>query len=205
MAVRRLAGRRGNPEKIYSDNGANFHGADNELKKSLLEFNQQQLTQEMTARGIEWHFIPPSAPHMGGAWERLVKSIKVALSSTLKETAPREEVLQTLMVEAEYTVNCRPLTHVSLDPDDMEALTPNHFLLGSSSGAVEIPGVFVDSDLVLRKWWRRSQKLADNFWRHWVREYLPTLTRRTKWLSSGRPGGRSRLHRGRGLAEEQMA
>ena len=79
MAIRRMGGRRGYPEKIYSDNGTNHHGADNELKKSLEELNQQRMIQEMTVRGIEWHFIPPSAPHMGGAWERLVKSVKVAL------------------------------------------------------------------------------------------------------------------------------
>ena len=83
-------------------------------------------------------------------------------------------------------MNSRPLTHVSLDPDDLEALTPNHFLLGSSSGTVEVPGVFVETDLVLRKLWRQSQRLADMFWKRWVKEYLPTLTRRTKWFSSNR-------------------
>jgi len=141
MAIRRMVGRRGCPERIYSDNGTNFKGADNELRRSLLELDQQRMTQEMTTRGIEWHFIPPSAPHMGGAWERLVRSVKVALEATLKERSPKEEVLQTLLVEAEFSVNSRPLTHVSLDPADMEALTPNHFLLGSNSGTLDVPGL----------------------------------------------------------------
>jgi len=181
MAIRRMIGRRGCPQQLHSDNGTNLRGADTELRKALMELDQQRITQEMTSRGIDWKFIPPSAPHMGGAWERLVRSVKVALGSTLNERSPKEEVLQTLFVEAEYIVNSRPLTHVSLDPDDLEALTPNHFLLGSSSGNV-VPGVFTDSDLHLRKLWRQGQRLADCFWRRWIKEYLPILTRRTKWL-----------------------
>jgi len=33
----------------------------------------------------------------------------------------------------------------------------------------------------LRKNWKKSQHLADQFWRRWVHEYLPTLVRRDKW------------------------
>src|SRR5207253_2016305 len=82
--------------------------------------------------------------------------------------------------------NSRPLTHVSVDADDPEALTPNHFLIGTSSG-VQQPGIFTDTDLCLRKQWRIAQRLADLFWKRWVREYLPTLTRRTKWFRQVEP------------------
>ncbi|KAL7737020.1 hypothetical protein ACLKA6_008873 [Drosophila palustris] len=33
----------------------------------------------------------------------------------------------------------------------------------------------------------RPQQLKDNFWRRWIREYLPTLTRRTKWFTPAKP------------------
>ena len=33
----------------------------------------------------------------------------------------------------------------------------------------------------LRKRWRQSQYLADQFWKRWRREYLPTLQIRPKW------------------------
>jgi len=134
----------------------------------------------MADRGIEWRFIPPSAPHMGGAWERLVKSIKVALRATLKERAPKDEVLITLLAEAAHSVNSRPLTHVSLDPDDQEALTPNHFLIGQSSGSGD-PGRNGTEERDLRAQWRKSQALANVFWTRWVKEYLPTLNKRSKW------------------------
>lgn len=71
---------------------------------------------------------------------------------------------------------------VPLDADEDEALTPNHFLLGSSSGE-KPPGKFDERDLILRKSWRKSQHLADAFWHKWVKAYLPTLTRRTKWFA----------------------
>lgn len=53
---------------------------------------------------------PPYAPHMGRAWERLVKSVKNTLKTILREQAPKEETLRTLLTEAEFIVNNRPLT-----------------------------------------------------------------------------------------------
>lgn len=127
-----------------------------------------------TAKGIEWKFIPPGAPHMGGAWERLVRSVKTALLSTLKEKSPREETLHTLLLEVEHIVNSRPLTPVSADLEE-EALTPNHFLIGRSSGTTPI-GTFKDE--CDKKSWEQSQHLADYFWKRWIKEYQPLLLTR---------------------------
>ena len=41
----------------------------------------------------------------------------------------RRSDLRTLMCEVESVVNGRPITKVSDDPRDLEALTPNHLLL----------------------------------------------------------------------------
>ena len=42
-------------------------------------------------------------------------------------------------------MNSRPLTEVSSDVDDLEALTPNHFIIGR--GTLNLPpGVFVDRE-----------------------------------------------------------
>ncbi|XP_048481536.1 uncharacterized protein LOC105393818 [Plutella xylostella] len=129
MALRRFIARRNCPSELHSDNGTNLRGADVELKKAALA----AMEEEASVRFIQWRYIPPSAPFMGGAWERLVRSVKNALQVTLHERAPKEEVLATLLVEAEHTINSRPLTHVSTSADDEEALTPNHFLLGAPS------------------------------------------------------------------------
>ncbi|XP_065195355.1 uncharacterized protein LOC135826682 [Sycon ciliatum] len=180
MAIRRMASRRGQPGIIYSDNGTNFRGADSELRKAVQDFDHTKIQGHLTPKGTEWRFNPPAAPHMGGAWERLVRSVKTALKAVLTARAPREDVLVTLLAEVESLLNSRPLTHVSCDATDEDSLTPNHFLLGTPSNH-QAPGEFDEAELCMRKQWRIVQVLADHFWRRWLREYLPTLTRRTKW------------------------
>lgn len=182
MALRRMAARRGWPHLMYSDNATNFRGADHELRAAYTEW-MPALKDEGLLRRMEWRFIPPGAPNQGGAWERMVRSIKTALNVTLREKAPSEEVLRTLLTEAEFSVNARPLTHVSVSPHDPEALTPNHFLLGSSSG-LPTTGPCDEAD---RRTWRASQALADHFWQRWLREYLPTLVPRGEPRNDARP------------------
>lgn len=172
LTLRRMIARRGTPKVLYSDNGTNFIGADKELKKAAEE------------RLISWKRISAGAPRMGGAWERLVRTVKVALTATLKARQPREEILHTLLLEAEHLINSRPLTEVSLDPNEPESLTPNHFLIGRSNGAIN-PGEFNDRDLVGPATWRTAQRLADMFWKRWLTEYLPTITPR---YNTGSPG-----------------
>lgn len=185
MALRRMAARRGWPYRMYSDNGTNFRGADSELKRSFKEINEEAAVKnELTNRGLEWHFISPASPHMGGAWERLISSVKTALRVILKERAPREEVLITLLAEVENIVNSRPLSHVSVDPEYPESLTPNHFLIGTSSN-LPVPGKFDNDDFYSRKLWRITERLADMFWQRWVREVLPTMLPRQKWFQEG--------------------
>ena len=186
MALRRMMARRGKPKRIYSDNGTNFIGAKRELREALEELDQDVIQKTLSTDGIEWHFIPPGSPHMGGCWERLVGSVKRALEATMNEQAPREEILQTLFAEAEYSINCRPLTYASDNPEDPESLTPNHFLLLWNAEGHGPPGRFSNDDFLRRSQWRKSQAMAEQFWRRWVREYLPTLNIRTKWFTNGR-------------------
>lgn len=185
MALRRFIARRGCPADLYSDNGTNLRGADNQLRGVILALDQDKIRAAMTTHRINLHFNPPTASHMGGAWERLVGSIKKALYATLKTVHPTEEMLSTLLTEAEHVVNSRPLLELYNDPNEPETLTLNHFLLGRSSASAPI-GTFDSDDLILKKQWRAAQHLADLFWKRWIKEYRPTLTKRTKWFRMGR-------------------
>lgn len=182
MALRRFIARRGCPREIWSDNGTNLHGAE----KILRDAAEEATEVEAVRRKIAWRFIPPGAPFMGGAWERMVKSVKNALGAVLTSQTPSEEVLATLLAEVEMTVNSRPLTHVSVDPEDPEALTPNHFiLLGPAHDPP--PGGTTSSDLQGKSQWRRAQKLADMYWARWLREYMPELQHRREPHGRGPP------------------
>lgn len=180
MALRRMMARRGKPRNIYSDNGTNFVGAERELKECLDGMDQAKISDTLSRDRIQWFFNPPSAPHFGGVWERLVKSAKKALKITLNGQLVNDETLLTLTAEVESLLNSRPLTHVSVDPQDLEAITPNHFLIGRNSPNVP-PDVFDERDLNSKKRWRQAQTLTDHFWRRWLREYVPALTERRKW------------------------
>lgn len=98
---------------------------------------------------------------------------------------PNDDSLRYLM-EAESIVNSRPLTYVSLETKDQEALTPNHFLLGSSSGSKPLVENSEDYRF-MRSLYELSQQMATQFWRRWIREYLPILTRTTKWFGRVEP------------------
>lgn len=186
MAIRRMAARRGWPRHLFSDNGTNLRGADKELLKSIQDLNNEALKAEAANNGMEWKFIPPASPHWGGAWERLIRSVKTSLRVILNERAPREEVLCTLLAEVENIVNSRPLSHVSVEAGNIESLTPNHFLLGSSSN-LPVIGAFNNSDLYLKKQWRKAQRLADMFWQRWLKEVFPDLLPRKKWNEEQTP------------------
>lgn len=71
---------------------------------------------------------------------------------------------------------------MSSDPNDLEALTPNH-LLQLKAKTTMPPGVFEKKDQYSRKRWRQTQYLADLFWRRWTKEYLPLMQERNKWNS----------------------
>ena len=179
--LERFVNRRGNPNTLISDCGSNFKGADNELKRCLRELNSGNRIEEyMSSRHVNWQFNPPDSPHMGGAWERLVRSIKTSLKIILKERLVTDYQLITILTNVECLVNSRPITPASDDINDLNPLTPNHFLIGRANP--NLPrGVVYDADKCSRKRWRQVQYLTNHFWRRWLKEYLPTLTIRSKW------------------------
>ncbi|XP_064624606.1 uncharacterized protein LOC135486053 [Lineus longissimus] len=185
LVLRRFVSRRGPPEEIRSDHGSNFVGADRELKSSIDEWNQGQIEQDLQQRGIKWIFHPPTAAHMSGVWERLVKSTKKHLKAVAGTNLLNDEGLRTLFAEVEAILNSRPLTATSEDVRDCEPLTPNHFLLQRKITGLP-PGIFVKQDGLFRKEWRKVQYLTELFWERWMYEYLPNLQKRDKWSKQRR-------------------
>jgi len=84
------------------------------------------------------------------------------------------------MCEVKAILNSRPLTKVSDDPNDLQALSLNHLLL-LCAGPECPPGIFAKNDQFSQKRWRRVQYLSHMFWKRWTKEYLPSLQKRMKW------------------------
>ena len=175
-AVIRFIARRGYPNTLISDNGANFVGAANELKVFLNEWDKAKIESDLAQKKIVWKFNPPGAPHFGGTWERLVQSCKKTMIEVLDNRSITDKVLSKTMCLVEKILNARPLTAVSDDPEDLTALTPNHFLLGQENASAPfMPSSENCNDL--GKSFKTAQAYANRICKRY-REYLPQWNQR---------------------------
>ena len=156
QALRRFICRRGFVQSIRCDNGSNFVGTETELQKGWKEMDQKKVSEFLLTKNcdwISWKHNPPSASHMGGVWERQIRTIRNIMRSLLKDHSTRldDESLRTLLCEAECIVNSRPLTTENLGDPSLEILTPNHILTMKSRVVLSPPGTFTREDVFCRK------------------------------------------------------
>ena len=186
-ALRRFICRRGPIRQLRSDQGTNFVGAKNELKVGLEGLDNNKIANELQRHKCDWFTFRmnvPSSSHMGGVWERQVRSVRNVLNAILEKNGSQlnDEALRTFLCEAEATVNSRPLTVDTLnDPLSLSPLTPNHLLTLKTKVVLPPPGEFQEADQYSRKRWRRVQHLSNEFWTRWKKEFLLTLQQRQKW------------------------
>lgn len=95
------------------------------------------------------------------------------------ETVLTFEDMNTLIIQIEGCLNSRPLTQLTDDPEDLEPLTPGHFLTGSSLQYLPEPD-FNQEPLNRLKRWQVVQRHLQHFWARWRREYLSQLQGRMK-------------------------
>ena len=118
---------------------------------------------------MKWIFNPPTASHYSGVWERCIRTVRKVLKALVKQQILDDEGIITLMCEAESIVNSRPLTKVSDDFNDAEALTPNHLLLLRAAPSLP-PGIFTKEECYGRRRWRQVQYMAEIFWSRCLKE-----------------------------------
>ncbi|KAL2077723.1 hypothetical protein ACEWY4_027227 [Coilia grayii] len=155
------------------------------LHGNAADWNGTEFQHLFQQHGIKWTFNPPTASHHGGAWERLVRSIRKVLNSTVREQILDEEDLHTVLCETESIINSRRITKASTDLNDLEALTPNHLLMLKTKPSLP-PGLFDKNDLYTRHRWRQVQYMSNLFWKRWTKEYLPQLQERQRWATPSR-------------------
>ena len=131
----------------------------------------------------------PAASHMGGVWERQIRSVRSVLTFLLGTHGSQldDESLRTFLYESAAIVNCRPLTVENIhDPLSVTPLSPNNLLTLKSKVILPPPGNFQREDLYSRKRWCRTQYLVDQFWSRWKLEFLQNLQVRNKWQTPKR-------------------
>lgn len=185
-ALRRFISRRGRPSHLHSDNGKNFEGAKNELielYRMLRNTNEQDRIQMVcAAEGMQWHLTPPKAPHFGGLWEAAVKVAKKHLFRQLGSNKLSFEDMATVLSQIESVMNSRPLLPVTDDPNDLDVLTPAHFLIGTTATALPDPDVSKVPASRLTHY-QQLQMHVQQFWVRWRNEYLHELQRDSKHRS----------------------
>ena len=123
-------------------------------------------------------------PHQGGFYEIFFKLFRKIFRSIVSGSTLHEFDLFTYVTEVERILNNRPITKLPDTPDDWAVLTPNSILTGSLADDVQL-GRSSKVD-VFRQSWKKTEYLADQFWRQWLQQYLPLLHPRQKWFGVSR-------------------
>ena len=126
MCLRCLAAAKGIPSLILWDNRRPFISGET----FLLEMQQYPKVQEcLSSKNIKWTHQTPRSPWMGGHFERLVRTIKASLASTISKKLLTLEEFVPIVKGAKNIVNSRPLTYQNDDSRDI-LLTPSQLAWG---------------------------------------------------------------------------
>ena len=176
---RRFVARRSCPQLMISDNGRNFQLSSSVLRQIM---GDTVIQKELEERGCRWKFIAPRSPWQGGFYERLIGVVKSCLKKVLFKRKVSIEDLYTLVAEIENRVNNRPLTYISDDIDELEALTPSHLICGRRLKTVPLvtqaadesdPSYLDHRELNVR--YTNLSKILNKWQDVWKREYLTSL------------------------------
>ncbi|XP_070137887.1 uncharacterized protein [Drosophila bipectinata] len=78
----------------------------------------------------------------------------------------------------EACLNSRPLCPLTADINDLQVLTPAHFLIGDSMQSLPTPS---DKDKSLNTQFMEGQRILRQFWKRWSSDWLSHLQARPKW------------------------
>ena len=188
---RRFVAERSCPAIMISDNARNFQQGAVWIRELLVEEGVQR---ELAARGCKWKFIAPKSPWQGGFYERLIGLTKSCLKKALFRKKVSIEDLRTVLKEVQCRLNNRPITYMSDDINDLEALTPSHLIYGRrirtmpsiSRPYEEQDPTFLDHE-VMSKQFRRLSGILNRWQDLWKKEYLASLREKFYGVSPGKP------------------
>lgn len=129
---------------------------------------------------------PPGAPWMGGAWERLVGSVKRALTKSIGRRKLSLPEMYTIITQIEAIINTRPLTTLDTTNVDEIPIRPIDFLQNKlmynlpSHDEEEVQDPSYDPTLIqtvsqAKQALEHVEKFTNRFCQRWQTEYLTAL------------------------------
>ncbi|GFW87006.1 integrase catalytic domain-containing protein [Trichonephila clavipes] len=112
LALRRFISRRGLCSKILTDKAKTFKKSELELKNLWKIISDPTVKAFYASHKIYWQFMIERAPWWGGFYERLIRTVKLALRKTVGRATLFCDELETLLIEIEGVLNSRPLTYI---------------------------------------------------------------------------------------------
>lgn len=107
------------------------------------------------------------------------------LRRSIGEAILTYEELLTVLTQVEAMINSRPLTVLSSDPAEPEALTPAHFLTFGPLDSFHSDPRQGPVDLIRNK--RLIDDIVQRYWNRWRLEYLNSFQTRIKWNTKSNP------------------
>lgn len=182
MVLENFIARRRIPSVIYSDNGRNFVGAENEIHRLYDQMLSQtnNLTRMLANKRITFKRLPARASHMAGIWERAVGMVKYHIKRVMKDTKLTSRQFEHVLKQIECCLNSRPLWAHTPNADDIEIVTPSHFWNFEPSNTLPQPDI---SHIRLNQLsqYQHLYRLYCEFWKYWSKEYLDQFQPREKW------------------------
>ncbi|XP_077972228.1 uncharacterized protein LOC144427229 [Styela clava] len=162
QAFFRFTSRCGKPAHVYSDNGSNLVAGSKAIADGINKWYSKQIDTSLSQKGIQWHFSPSLSSYQNGVVERMVQEVKRILRALLDGQFLNDYSLWSLLTGVEEILNDRPLTPLSDDPKNLNALSPNSILINRLEPSLP-PDVFFRTD-EYRRGYRHVQRLLDLFW-----------------------------------------
>ncbi|XP_043467015.1 uncharacterized protein LOC122501539 [Leptopilina heterotoma] len=163
-AYKRFTARRGICSTLRSDCGTTLTGADKELRNLFSSASKElaALSSLLAKDGTQWSFNPPAAPHFEGLSEAGVRSVKHHLRRVIGDHLLTYEEMNTFLLQTEAVLNSRPLSALTEDAEDFNALTPGHFLIGGPLTTIPEPNLENIMTARLSRW-QLLRQMLDSF------------------------------------------
>ena len=141
------------------------------------------ISDERQKHHFTYEFNPSNCSHMGGIFERQVKSVKQYLwkviPTTTTLTVPE---LRYVLGQACQIINDTPLQQLEAGSD--QYVTPSQLLLGRrlTSVPVEVNKTTSTMPLDVQSRFKMREAIVSQFWTIWEKQYRAQLTQRHKWF-----------------------